>query len=114
MYYFYVLELEDDCWYCGQTQDPVKRMHDHALGSGSAWCKQHKPLVPVAEHFTKWEIPDMGERERDDLEDMLCETLQTKYGLNKARGGYLVCCGKLTARPPREKARAFYLRLIAP
>ena len=56
----------------------------------------------------------MGERERDDLEDMLCEALQTQYGLNKVRGGYLVCCGKLTARPPRERARAYYLRLIAP
>ena len=114
MYWLYVLELEDGCWYCGHTQDPLKRMHDHAMGWGSAWCKLHKPLTPVDAHFTKWEIPDMGERERDDLEDMLCETLQVKYGLNKVRGGYLVCCGKLTARPPREKARAYYLRLIAP
>ena len=83
------------------------------MGWGSAWCKQHKPLTPVEDHFTKWEIPDMSDRERDDLEDMLCETLQVKYGLNKVRGGYLVCCGRLSWRPPRDKARAYYNKLIS-
>ena len=113
MTHLYVLELEDQCWYCGHTENPIKRMKDHMLGSGSAWCRIHKPLRPVSEHFSSWEIPHISDRQVDDTEDILCEAVQEKYGLNKVRGGYLVCCGRLTKRPPREKARAYYLRLIS-
>ena len=113
MTHLYIIELEHQCWYCGHTQNPIKRLKDHALGFGSAWCRAHKPLTPVVEHFTSWQIPHINDKQVDDFEDILCEALQDKYGLNKVRGGYLVCCGKLTKRPPRDKARKYYLRLIS-
>ena len=115
MHYLYVIKLEDGCYYCGHTENPDKRMHDHSIGDGSKWCKLHPPLMPVNDHFAKHATPqmeEMSEVERTDMEDELCEFLQNKYGLNKVRGGYLVCGGTLKYRPPRDNARKFYYKLI--
>lgn len=45
----YVLKLEDDCYYVGQTRDLNKRLADHIEGStfSSKWVRLH-PFVNVA------------------------------------------------------------------
>ncbi len=41
----YILELEDDCWYIGNTNNLSTRLSQHFTSSGgSHWTSKHKPL----------------------------------------------------------------------
>lgn len=40
----YLLELEDNKYYVGQTDDPEFRFHEHLSGKGAKWTKKHRPL----------------------------------------------------------------------
>jgi hypothetical protein len=40
----YILELEDECYYVGVTDDIKRRFKKHMSGGGSKWTKLHKPL----------------------------------------------------------------------
>ncbi len=43
----YVLELEDDKYYVGKTNNIDARLRDHFDGGGSAWTKSHHPIKRV-------------------------------------------------------------------
>ncbi len=41
----YILELEDDCWYIGNTNNLSTRLSQHFTSNGgSHWTSKHKPL----------------------------------------------------------------------
>ena len=40
----YVLQLADDCWYVGWSQDIQTRICSHFLGAGSKWTMLHRPI----------------------------------------------------------------------
>ena len=50
-YYTYVLQLQDDKFYVGNTDNPYARLLDHRLmtPSSSLWVKQHGPVKRIVE-----------------------------------------------------------------
>ena len=63
----YVLKLEDECWYVGISKDPVYRISQHCGGTGSAWCKKHKPLGGEENQYIV-DLGDLNERESEVTE----------------------------------------------
>ena len=73
----YVLQLEDDKWYVGKTDDIAKRFEQHKTGKGSAWTKLYKP-VKISETRPITSIHD---------ETNFTKDLMKKYGTDNVRGG---------------------------
>jgi adenosyl cobinamide kinase/adenosyl cobinamide phosphate guanylyltransferase len=48
----YVLQLEDNKWYIGETNDLEHRIEMHKKGGGSAWTKLHE-VIDVKEIIPK-------------------------------------------------------------
>ena len=80
MIYIYILELEDDCYYIGRTNDVNKRYEYHKLGYGSTWTKLHKPIriLEIVEDASPYD------------EDRYVKEYMAKYGIDKVRGGTYV------------------------
>jgi predicted GIY-YIG superfamily endonuclease len=76
----YVLQLENNKWYVGKTNDVVTRFKQHQDGKGSAWTKLYKPLRIV------------GVRPLKDAHDETNTTkdLMKTYGIDNVRGGAYV------------------------
>jgi predicted GIY-YIG superfamily endonuclease len=74
----YVLQLEDDKWYVGKTDDVQKRFEQHKTGKGgSAWTKEYKP-VKIADTRPINSVHD---------ETNVTKDLMKKYGIDNVRGG---------------------------
>jgi len=83
--YLYVLLLEGDNYYIGQTNDLVRRFRQHSegIGEGSVWTYYHRPIKMV-------EFWDLGEYTQDgamQFENELTIQYINKYGIEKVRGG---------------------------
>jgi predicted GIY-YIG superfamily endonuclease len=73
----YVLQLEDDKWYVGKTDDIAKRFEQHKTGKGSAWTKLYKPIkIEKLQPITS--IHD---------ETNVTKDFMKKYGTDNVRGG---------------------------
>ena len=73
----YVLQLEDDKWYVGKTDDIIKRFEQHKSGKGSAWTKLYKPVkIERIERITS------VHHETNTTLDLI-----KKYGVDNVRGG---------------------------
>lgn len=70
----YILGLEDDCWYVGQTDDFNRRLSEHLEGRGAAWTSLHRPLV--------WQF-----YENQQSEEWMVIELMATYGVDQVRGG---------------------------
>ncbi len=44
MLYIYILELEQNKFYVGKTNNPNFRLQDHFNSNGSVWTKKYKPI----------------------------------------------------------------------
>ncbi len=77
MVYIYILELVENKYYVGKTDNPQIRLEDHFSDFGSEWTKLHKPLK------VSKIIPDCDNYDEDKI------TLQTmsQYGIDNVRGG---------------------------
>lgn len=73
----YVLQLEDDKWYVGKTDDVNKRFDQHKSGKGSAWTKEYNPIKI---HETR-KITSVHDETNATLD------LMKKYGIDNVRGG---------------------------
>jgi predicted GIY-YIG superfamily endonuclease len=73
----YVLELEDNKWYVGKTDDIHKRFDQHKTGKGSEWTKEYKPIKI---HETR-KITSVHD------ETNVTKDLMKKYGVDNVRGG---------------------------
>ena len=52
----YVLKLENNKFYVGKSNNPIKRLEQHINNSGSIWTNQNKPiniieLIPNCDDF---------------------------------------------------------------
>jgi hypothetical protein len=77
MVYIYVLELVDNKYYIGKTNNPQFRLESHFNSNGSAWTKKYKPkniieLIPNCDDYD---------------EDKYTLKYMEKYGINNVRGG---------------------------
>ena len=73
----YILQLEDDKWYVGKTDDIHKRFEQHKSGKGSQWTKMYKPIkIERTQPITS-------------IHDETTTTLDLikKYGVENVRGG---------------------------
>ena len=77
MVFIYVLQLEDNKYYVGKTNNPVIRLTNHFELTGSAWTKKYKPIQIYAI------IPDCDNYDEDKYTKIYME----KFGINNVRGG---------------------------
>ncbi len=82
--FIYVLELEDECMYIGQTSDPETRFEAHRDGKGAAWTRLH------AMRYVRDIRPAVGEPGLD--EDYETRKWMFKRGIDKVRGGAYSKC----------------------
>ena len=76
MIYIYVLQLENNKYYVGKTNNPAIRIVQH-FNYGSAWTNKHKPLKVIEI------IPNCDNYD----EDKYTIIYMKKYGINNVRGG---------------------------
>lgn len=77
MVFIYILQLEDNKFYIGKTENPQFRLNNHFNFNGSAWTKKYKPikvlkLIPDCDNFD---------------EDKYTKIYMKKKGINNVRGG---------------------------
>ena len=91
----YVLQLADDCWYVGWSQDIQTRICAHFLHAGSKWTMLHRP---IAVHSIK---PGCCLLETITTLAMMCQ-----FGWEKVRGGSY--CNVEMTKPPAALAKAMH------
>jgi predicted GIY-YIG superfamily endonuclease len=82
----YLLELANDKYYVGQTQNPDYRFHEHSRGRGAKWTCLHKPLRIL---LTK-EVTVRGCREAMLQENWMTLKMMERFGWENVRGGDFV------------------------
>lgn len=73
----YVLQLENNKYYVGKSNNPLKRLTDHINSNGSAWTNKYKPLDVIEV------IPNCDPFDEDKYTIKYME----QYGINNVRGG---------------------------
>jgi len=73
----YILELENNKYYIGKTDDVSKRYEQHINGNGSYWTKINKPIsiIKIIENCSVFD------------EDKYVKEYMFKYGIDNVRGG---------------------------
>ena len=46
-WFVYLLECKDSSIYCGSTDNPIRRLHDHNAGIAAQWTKMRRPVQLV-------------------------------------------------------------------
>ena len=77
MVYIYVLELENNKYYIGRTNNPEIRIDQQFQNDGSSWCKQHKPIS----------ILELKENCDNFDEDKITLQYMNQKGIENVRGG---------------------------
>jgi predicted GIY-YIG superfamily endonuclease len=82
MYQLYILELKDNNYYIGITQNIESRLIQHSTGCGAKWTRKHTPeqiiyLKPIS----------TNSRESKIAERVLTLKCIKKYGIDRVRGG---------------------------
>ena len=77
MVFIYILELENNKYYIGKTNQPEFRLEQHFNSNGSSWTKKYKPKK-VLEIIANCDNFD---------EDKYTLKFMEKYGINNVRGG---------------------------
>ena len=73
----YILELSDNKYYVGKTENLDNRIKDHFTSNGSAWTQKYRPLNLI----DKYENCDEFD------EDKYVKKYMMKYGIDNVRGG---------------------------
>ena len=79
----YILQLEDDCYYCGATKFYNKRIKQHFEHDGGAkWCFMHKPIkVIYKKQFSTYKCAF-----QDECANVIQLMGDPKIGIRKVRG----------------------------
>jgi hypothetical protein len=77
MVFIYILQLEQNKYYIGKTDNPTIRLDNHFRSNGSEWTKKYKPLS-IIEIISDCDNYD---------EDKYTIKYMEKYGINNVRGG---------------------------
>jgi hypothetical protein len=80
MVYIYILQLEQNKYYIGKTDNPDYRLNNHFNSNGSEWTKLYKPIKVLQI------IPDCDDYD----EDKYTQIYMDKYGFDNVRGGSFV------------------------
>jgi len=80
MVHIYILELQENKYYIGKTNNPQIRINSHFNSNGSAWTRKYKP-IKVLEL-----IPDCDDYD----EDKYTRIYMDKFGIENVRGGSFV------------------------
>ena len=80
MVHIYILQLENNKYYIGKTNNPSFRVSDHFTGNGSTWTSIHKPI----------KLLDLIPNCDDYDEDKYTQMYMDKYGIENVRGGSFV------------------------
>ena len=100
-HHVYVLRLDADKWYVGQTTDLRSRLRNHweQAGFGARWTEQYRPLSLA------WVKEVDSRADALHLEKMKALELASLRGHENVRGSYW--CGKFgpTAYGPKTKPR---------
>jgi predicted GIY-YIG superfamily endonuclease len=75
--FIYVLELKNNKFYIGRTNNLERRLLEHTTNPTSEWIKKHKPI----KMFESFEMKTQFD------EDNLTKTYMKKYGIDNCRGG---------------------------
>jgi predicted GIY-YIG superfamily endonuclease len=83
--YLYVLLLEREHYYIGQTDDLVRRFRQHSeqKGEGSVWTFYYKPIRMVE----YWDLGEYTQEGAIQFETELTIEYMNKYGIENVRGG---------------------------
>jgi predicted GIY-YIG superfamily endonuclease len=82
--YIYILKLEAEKYYIGQTTEPDNRIKKQFNGKGSAWTKLYKPI----EIILLESIGVMNYKEAEQYENEIVLNYMKEYGWENVRGGY--------------------------
>jgi hypothetical protein len=77
MVFIYTLQLEQEKYYIGKTNNPQFRLDSHFNSNGSEWTKKYKPVKVIDI------IPNCDDYDEDKYTIKYME----KYGINNVRGG---------------------------
>ena len=77
MVFIYSLQLQNNKFYIGKTDNPNFRLENHFNDSGSAWTKKHNP---ISIHQV---IPECTDHD----EQRITQEYMKKYGIDNVRGG---------------------------
>jgi predicted GIY-YIG superfamily endonuclease len=80
MCFIYILELEEEKYYVGKTNNPHFRLESHFNSNGSLWTKKYKPI----------RVLELKPNCDDYDEDKITRKYMDKYGINNVRGGSFV------------------------
>ena len=72
----YILELSDNKWYVGTSENYKKRIESHNDGEGSEWTRLYKPIKCI--YHKKGDEAD---------EEAMTLRLMGKHGIDNVRGG---------------------------
>ena len=102
----YVLLLQDDCYYVGQSCKFLSRISDHFNGKGSAWTRLHPPVAILCAKTVKTRDWKIAER----FENRLTPLLIVSHGWKHVRGGFWSnICEKSTVRNLQHHNKGFVL-----
>jgi len=73
----FLVQLEQNYYYVGESIDPIKRLEELREGLGPAWTNYHKPIGIIETHPFK-QVTDL---------DVYTKLYMRKYGFDRVRGG---------------------------
>ncbi|MFB3164705.1 GIY-YIG nuclease family protein [Neobacillus sp. 179-J 1A1 HS] len=82
--FLYILKLEYNKYYIGQSATPNERIEKQFKGKGSAWTKLHKPIEVISIKS----IGIMDYKDAENVENEIVLQYMRKYGWENVRGGY--------------------------
>lgn len=80
MVHIYALQLENDKYYIGKTDNPKFRLQTHFNFNGSQWTKKYRPIRVI----------EIKKKCDDYDEDKITRQYMDKYGIDNVRGGSFV------------------------
>lgn len=89
--YIYVIKLENDKWYVGQSNNPLKKFKSHKSKKGAAYfTRKHKP-IELAYSFNCYKILRFFDLKIETkfciFEEIITDALIVKYGAENVQGG---------------------------
>ena len=85
--YLYILELEENKYYIGTSNNINQRLKDHKMGNGSEWTKKYKfvktiEIIENSDHFEelKYTLIYMEKYKIDNI-DLLEEVVKDQKGI---------------------------------
>jgi len=97
----YILQLANDCYYVGFTQNLPQRLTQHFTHKGALWTKKHPPIKLIDVYY---DVPEF-------VEHRVTKRCIERYGAEKVRGGNHLYTGDEQRIYERYPKRVYFKRL---